>query len=89
MDVEMETVVPDDKTDSAWMRERFIMMQVNLRGLPAHIVLHDNTTVDGKVQTIDGNFQNIIVNDLHTPTQEIIPKAVLRMSDIISIRISH
>lgn len=32
MDVEMEAVVPDDKADSAWMRERFIMMQVNLKG---------------------------------------------------------
>lgn len=44
--------------------------------------MYGNTEVEGSVKAFDVNFENIIIKDLQTPSQQIIPSALLRTSDI-------
>lgn len=48
--------------------------------------MFENTNVTGQVKAFDLDFDNVIVENLHTPgTREPIGKAILRTSDVISM----
>lgn len=48
--------------------------------------MYDNTNVTCNIRASDANFQNIIVENLVTPLPPVIPKTILRTSDIISMK---
>lgn len=50
--------------------------------------MYCNTEVEGSIKAFDVNFENIIVKDLKTPSQQIIQSAILRTSDIKMISFS-
>lgn len=50
--------------------------------------MYDNTEVECSVKAFDLNFENIIVKDLKTPSQQTIQSAILRTSDIKTISFS-
>lgn len=47
--------------------------------------MYEGTKVEGKVKAFDLNFENIIVRDLKTPSQQTIQSAILRTADIKTI----
>lgn len=50
--------------------------------------MYGKTEVEGSVKAFDVNFENVIVKDLQTPSQQIIQSALLRTSDIKMISFS-
>lgn len=50
------------------------------------IKMYENTNVKCQIKAFDSNFENIIVENLQTPIPGTINKAILRTSDIISMK---
>lgn len=47
--------------------------------------MYDDTEVEGSIKAFDLHFENVIVKDLKTPSNQIIESAVLRTCDIKTI----
>lgn len=47
--------------------------------------MYNDTEVEGNIRAVDLNFENIIVKNLKTPSQQILQSAILRTSDIKTI----
>ncbi|KAL3889970.1 hypothetical protein ACJMK2_002284 [Sinanodonta woodiana] len=84
----METVKEDCVKQElrAFLRERFLRMMGSLNGQEADIFMFEKTKVSGQIRAIDINIQQVQIADLQTPIG-IIPNAVLRVSDTISLTV--
>ena len=69
-----------------FLRERFLRLLSHLSGQEAEIKLHERRTVNCVLGPVDIDVHNVQVSDLSTPMGNI-PNAVLRMSDVITIKI--
>ncbi|ESO96619.1 hypothetical protein LOTGIDRAFT_143921 [Lottia gigantea] len=70
------------------LREKFLRMLGGLSGVEAKLVLYEKATVTGKIGPTDVDFHHIQISNLQTP-MGVIPDAILRTSDMISIKIDN
>lgn len=69
-----------------FLRERFLRLLTSQKGAPVQFQLHERTAVQGILGPVDIDFAHVQVTDLKTP-MGVVPKAVLRTSDIVCMKI--
>ncbi|XP_044760425.1 uncharacterized protein LOC123317878 [Coccinella septempunctata] len=88
-----ENTVMNENTEEqecrAFLRSRYLYFISSLCAskLKCHIQMYDNTSITCVIRAIDLNFENIIVDNLRTPFPKTARKAILRITDIISIEL--
>lgn len=69
-----------------FLRERFLRMLGALSGMAATVKMHEKTNVSCLLGPSDVDFHQLQVTELVTP-MGVIPHAMLRTSDIISVKV--
>lgn len=80
------TVEQDAQKVRAFLRERFLRALNALSGKRMEILMREKTNVSAEFGASDIEFEHIQVTSLQTPMGRV-PDALLRTSDIISIKI--
>ncbi|KAJ8322289.1 hypothetical protein KUTeg_000760 [Tegillarca granosa] len=86
---ELETMSTTDRTKEeqrTFLRERFLRLMAALNGQEAEVSMFEKTKVTCVLGPVDIDLQHIQVHELVTP-MGIIPDAVLRSSDVISLTV--
>ncbi|MFH4984544.1 hypothetical protein AB6A40_011253 [Gnathostoma spinigerum] len=73
-----------EQEQRAILRERFLRVISALGGKEIKMRLHERTSVSGKFRAMKADITHYVVDGLKTPIG-IVPHAIIRMSDTISI----
>ncbi|KAI4494152.1 hypothetical protein M0802_009186 [Mischocyttarus mexicanus] len=86
--VEFNFSTPENQKARAFLRERFLRMITGIVGKKAKFNLYENSHVTGEFRGSDIDCLEIYVRSLETPLG-IIPEAILRTNDIISMDVEN
>jgi gem associated protein 7 len=75
----------EKKMQRAILRERFLRMLKSMENKELTIETYQGACVQGKFRSIDYDIANVHVSDLQTPIG-IMPEALIRYTDILSIK---
>ena len=81
--MDSDTLKQEQRT---FLRERFLRMLGSITGRRVSVFMYENARVSGNFGPIDIDFQNVQISNLVTP-MGVIPHAILRTSDIFSMKI--
>lgn len=82
----MSTTDRTKEEQRTFLRERFLRLMAALNGQEAEVSMFEKTKVTCVLGPVDIDLQHIQVHELVTP-MGIIPDAVLRSSDVISLTV--
>lgn len=86
MEVDNEKIFKEmEQTKRAMMRGKFLSMLKSMENQSVDIQTYRGACVTGKFRSVDYNMHNIHVHDLSTPIG-LVPEALIRTSDIVTIK---